>query len=165
MSGALAAFPAAPLDRTARLVTRGVWLLAVALGVAGVSLLIGGSVPVGPVLLAAGVLDAALIWHLGRLRPVEYVLEDGGLSVLREHASPKRFTGAATGARPGRLGMRVAGDGGGYGYLGRYRADGRTVHAFVTDRTRVVLLDIGATPLAISPADPETFLAEVARAA
>jgi hypothetical protein len=61
--------------------------------------------------------------------------------------------------------MRVLGDGGSYGYLGRYRADGRTVRAFVTDRRKVVLLDVGAASLALSPRDPDRFVAEVGRGA
>jgi hypothetical protein len=165
VSGRLAAFPAAPLDGTARVVTRGLWALAIVLALVGAGLLVAGVAVTGAVLVGCGALEAALVWYLGRLRPVEYQLEDGGLAIRRRKVSTKRYAGILRNPRRGRLGMRIAGDGGGYGYLGRYRADGRTVHAFVTNRDDVVLLDVGDTALAISPGDPDAFLAEVARAA
>ncbi len=165
MSAALAVFPAASLDGTARVVTRGLWVLSAVLALAGAGLLGAGVAVTGAVLVACGVLEAALVWYLGRLRPVEYLLEDGGLAIRRRKVATKHYSGALRNARRGRLGMRVAGDGGGYGYLGRYRAEGRTVHAFVTNRDVVVLLDVGDTTLAVSPGDPDAFLAEVARAA
>ena len=161
----LATFPVAPLDRAARLVTGGVWLGALALAVSGAMFLAAGGPTPGGVLLLLGAFVAATMWYLGRIRPVEYVLEDAGFVVLRRRARPKRFTGSSHEARRGRLGLRVAGDGGGYGYLGRFRADGRTVHAYVTDRDRVVLLDVGGASLAVSPVDPDAFLAEVTRGA
>jgi hypothetical protein len=61
--------------------------------------------------------------------------------------------------------MRIVGDGGAYGYLGRFRAEGRTVHAFVTDRSKVALLDVGGASLAISPSDRDAFVAEVGHGA
>jgi hypothetical protein len=39
------------------------------------------------------------------------------------------------------------------------------VRAFVTDRSRVALLDVGGTALAVSPSDRDAFLAEVGRGA
>jgi hypothetical protein len=165
VSAALATFAAAPLDGTARIVTRGLWALAIVLVVVGAGLVATGNPVTGVVLVACGALEAALVWYLGRLRPVEYLLEESGLAIRRRKVSTKRYDGIARNARRGRLGMRVAGDGGGYGYLGRFRAEGRTVHAFVTNRNEVVLLDVGDTALAISPGDPEAFLAEVTRAA
>ena len=59
----------------------------------------------------------------------------------------------------------MAGDGGGYGYLGRFRAEGRTVSTFVTDRSKVVLLDVGGSALAVSPEDPDGFVEEASRGA
>jgi Bacterial PH domain len=147
------------------MVTRGVWLLAVAVGVPGVVLAASGTTGAGALLVAAAVAVALMMWSLSRLRPVEYLLEDGGFAVRRRNAPTKHFAGTTTKARRGHLGLRVAGDGGGYGYLGRYRAEGRTVRAFVTNREDVVLLDVGGVPLAISPHDPDVFLAEVERAA
>jgi hypothetical protein len=161
----LASFAVAPLDRVARLVTGGVWLGALALAVGGAVLLAAGGSAPGAVLILLGAFMAATMWYLARIRPVEYVLEDAGFVVLRHRAGPKRFTGSSHEARRGRLGLRVAGDGGGYGYLGRFRADGRTVHAFVTDRDRVVVVDVGDASLAVSPVDPDAFLAEVSRGA
>jgi len=165
VSVALASFAAAPLDGTARVITRGLWALGIVLALVGVGLLVAGDAVTGALLVVAAVLEAGLVWYLGRIRPVEYLLEDGGLAVRRRHVSTKHYSGALRNARRGRLGIRVAGDGGGYGYLGRFRADGRTVHAFVTNRDEVVLLEVGGTALAISPDDPDAFLAEVARAA
>lgn len=165
MSTTLAVFPAASLDGTARVVTRGLWGLAIGLALAGAGLLVAGVAVTGAILVGCGLLEAALVWYLGRLRPVEYLLEDSGLAVRRRKVSTKHYSGVLRNARRGRIGMRVAGDGGGYGYLGRYRAEGRTVHAFVTNRDEVVLLDVGDAGLAISPGDPDAFLAEVARAA
>ena len=165
MKTELATFSAAPLDRTARVVTRGVWLLALALALIGLGLVATGGTRTGGFLLLAAALDAGLIWYLGRLQPVAYVVEDRGFSVRRRGTSAKHFSGSSSAARRGRLGLRVVGDGGGYGYLGRYRAEGRTVHAFVTNRDRVVLLDVGESAVAVSPTDPEAFIAEVERAA
>jgi hypothetical protein len=163
VSTAIATFPAAPLDRTARIVTRGMWVLTVVFVLIAGGLLFAGVALTGVLLLLTAVILAALMWHLGRLRPTEYVVEDAGLAVHRRGVSPKRFDGVSRNGRHGRLGARVAGDGGGYGYLGRFRAEGRTVHAFVTDRARVVLLDVGDVGLAVSPDDPDAFLAEVER--
>jgi hypothetical protein len=165
LSATLVAFPAAPLDGTARIVTRALWGLALVLALAGAWLLATGEVVTGAVLVGSGALEAALVWYLGRLRPVEYLLDDGGLAIRRRKVPTKRYDGIPRNARRGRLGIRVAGDGGGYGYLGRYRAEGKTVHAFVTNRDDVVLLDVGEAALAISPGDPDAFLAEVAGAA
>jgi hypothetical protein len=81
--------------------------------------------------------------------------------VYRRKAAPKRFEGPISLARRGRLGLRIAGDGGAYGYLGRFRADGKTVSAFVTSAADVVLLRVGESELALSPADPSSFVAEV----
>jgi hypothetical protein len=71
------------------------------------------------------------------------------------------WLGAVGNIRRGRLGLRVAGSGGLYGYLGRFRAEGRSVRAFVTDRDRVVLLGVGETHVAVSPDDPERFVTEL----
>ena len=156
-------YPAAALDRAARIVTAFVWILAVGLAVAGAFALGAGATPTGAILLAVGVSLAVLHVYLRRLEPRSYVVEDGTLSVLRRSASPRRFVGTFANVHRGALGMRVAGDGGGYGYLGRFRAEGRTVSAYVTDRAQVVLLDVGGSALAVSPADPESFIEKVGR--
>lgn len=148
----------------ARVVTRFTWALAglfLALG----AWLAADASAAGWVLLAVGVLLAAMMAYLWRLQPLEYVVEDDAFAVRRRSAAPRRFAGSPEGVREGALGMRVAGDGGAYGYLGRFRVDGRTVRAFVTDRSKVALLDVGGTPVAISPSNREAFLAEVGRGA
>jgi hypothetical protein len=162
MDAVTAIFPAAPLDGLARAVTALVWVLAAVFVAAGASMSAAGSGWPGILLAAVGVLLAVMSIVLRRLQPVSYALETGAVSIRRRSAPARRFEGSLTGVHPGRLGWRVFGDGGGYGYLGRYRAEGRTVQAFVTDRTRVVLLDVGAAGLAVSPADPHAFVAEVA---
>jgi PH (Pleckstrin Homology) domain-containing protein len=158
VSVALASFAAAPLDRTAQLLTRVIWALA------GVFVVIAAAVatnePVtGGVLLLAALLDAGLAWWLRSREPVAYVLEDDSFVVERRSARPERIRGVAAGARRAQLGLRVAGDGGAYGYLGKFRAGGETVTAFVTSRKDVVLVGVGDRTLALSPADPDAFIA------
>lgn len=153
-------YRAAPLDRMARVVTRSTWALAglfLALG----AWLAADASAAGWVLLAVGVLLAAMMAYLWRLQPLGYVVEDGAFAVHRRSAAPTRFAGIPAHVRQGALGMRVAGDGGAYGYLGRFRVDGRTMRAFVTDRSKVAVLDVGETSLAISPSDRDAFVAEV----
>lgn len=159
MGVALASFPAAPLDRTARTITRFVWGLAASFGVLGLVLLAVTEAFVGVVFLLVTVLDGAMAWWLRAREPVAYLLEDDGLVVERRYAAPRRFVGALAELRRGKLGLRVAGDGGAYGYLGKFRSDGRTVSAFVTSQRDVVLLAVGADRIAISPADPDGFIA------
>jgi len=100
-----------------------------------------------------------------RREPQSYDVGADVLQVRRRSASPSSFTGTIAHVRRGRLGLRVAGDGGAYGYLGRFRADGRSVRTFVTDRQSVVLLDVGGAALALSPRDPDRFVTEVGRGA
>jgi hypothetical protein len=156
-------YPAAALDLAARIVTALVWVLAAGLAIAGAFALASSATPVGAILLVVGVSLAVLHLYLRRLEPRTYVVEDGTLSVLRRSAAPRRFVGTFANVHRGVLGWRVAGDGGGYGYLGRFRAEGRTVSAYVTDRAQVVLLDVGGSALAVSPADPEGFVEKVGR--
>ena len=157
-------YHAAPLDRLARIVTGLTWAGGGSFLALGAWLAAGDNAG-GWILLAVGALFVAMMGFLWRLQPLEYVVEDGAFAVRRRSAAPRRFTGDLTRVRQGALGMRVAGVGGAYGYLGRIRAEGRTVHAFVTDRTKVALLDVGGTPLAVSPSDRDRFLAEVDRGA
>jgi hypothetical protein len=142
-----------------------VWLLAVAFLVAGVFIAAVGSAWSGVPTLAVGALLLAMMAWMRRIEPRSYDVGDGALEVRRRFASPSSFSGPIEHVRRGSLGLRVFGDGGGYGYLGRYRADGRTVRAFVTDRRNVVLLEVGSAPLAVSPRDPDRFIAEVGRGA
>ena len=165
MPGYSTTFEAAPLDRTARVVTRSVWLLAVGLVVAGAAVAALGSPWPGLVTVVVGLLSLVTVAWMRRVEPLAYDVGESEVQVRRRSAAPSGFTGPIAHIRRGALGFRVWGDGGGYGYLGRYRADGRTVRAFVTDRRNVVLLEVGDTPLALSPRDPDGFVSEVGRGA
>jgi hypothetical protein len=139
------------------------WIAAAASFVAGAGVAALGSGWSGLVLVALGAFLVVLLAWTRRIEPLSYDVGDGVLQVRRRSASPSSFRGTIAHVRRGRLGVRVAGDGGAYGYLGRFRADGRTVRTFVTDRRSVVLLDVGDARLALSPSDPERFVAEVGR--
>jgi hypothetical protein len=158
-------FRAASLDLTARIVTALIWLFAAGLAVGGLLAVGNGATPAGVILLVVGGSLAVLHAWLRRREPRSYLVEDGELSVQRRSAAPVRFRGGFAKVHRGALGWRVAGDGGGYGYLGRYRAEGRTVSAFVTDRAQVVLLEVGADAIAVSPTDPDEFVERISRGA
>ena len=165
MEASPSTFPAATLDLTARIVTILIWVLSAGLAIGGLVAIANGAAPVGAILVVVGgSLAAAHAW-LRRREPRSYVVENGELSIRRRSASPVQFRGGFAKVHRGALGWRVAGDGGGYGYLGRYRAEGRTVSAFVTDRAQVVLLEVGADAIAVSPADPDEFVERVGRGA
>ena len=156
-------YEAAPLDRTARVTTRAVWLAAAACLVFGVAIAALDTVGSGLVLVSLGVLLVAMQVWMRRIEPRSYDVGDGLLQVRRRSASPSTFDGTIAHVRRGSLGWRVFGDGGAYGYLGRFRAEGRTVSAYVTDRAKVVLLDVGGMALALSPDDPDEFVEVVGR--
>ena len=156
-------FEAAPLDRTARITTRTMWLAAAASVIAGAAVAAIGSGWSGLLLVLLGFVLVVLLAWMRRIEPRSYDVGDGVLQVRRRSASPSSFSGTIARVRRGRVGLRVAGDGGAYGYLGRFRADGRTVRTFVTDRQNVVLLEVGSASLALSPREPDRFVAEVGR--
>ena len=156
-------FEAAPLDRTARITTRTMWIAAAGSVVAGALVATLDSGWSGLLLVVLGAFLVVLLSWTRRIETRSYDVGDGVLEVRRRSASASSFSGTIAHVRRGRLGLRVAGDGGAYGYLGRFRADGRTVRTFVTDRQSVVLLDIGSASLALSPRDPDRFVAEVGR--
>jgi hypothetical protein len=158
MSAPIATFAAATPDRAVRVITRFAWATAGLLAVVGVVLAASRSM-VGPVLLVVALLEGGLAWWLRRVEPVSYVVRTDGLTIERRNSDARVFEGAVRDARRGRLGLRVAGDGGLYGYLGKYRADGKTVDAFVTSRSDVVLARVGDREVALSPADPDAFVA------
>jgi hypothetical protein len=165
VNGSPTTFDAADLDLAARIVTALVWVVAAGLAAGGAIAFGSGARPAGVVLILVGVSLAALHAWLRRMEPRSYVVEDDELSILRRSASPRRFLGSLENPHRGALGWRVAGDGGGYGYLGRFRAEGCTVSAYVTDRARVVLLEVGDTALAVSPDDPDDFVERVGHGA
>jgi hypothetical protein len=154
---------AAPLDRGARIVTATVWVLALVFALLGIGVAAFDSVVVGIMLLVGAVGVVALAVAFRPRQPVAYVTDETGVEVVRAGSRPRRFDGPIRSARRGRLGLRIAGDGGAYGYLGRYRADGSTVQAFVTSRDDVVLLEVGEGRLALSPSDPDGFIEDVSR--
>ena len=156
-------FEAAPLDRAARITTRTMWLAAAASFIAGAAVAAIGSGWSGLLLVVLGLFLVALLVWTRRIEPLSYDVGDGVLQVRRRSGSPSSFSGTIAHVRRGRVGLRVAGDGGAYGYLGRFRAEGRTVRTFVTDRQNVVLLEVGSARLALSPREPERFVAEVGR--
>ena len=156
-------FEAAPLDRTARVTTRAMWIAAAGSLIAGAAVAALGSGWSGLLLIALGAFLVVLLAWTRRIEPRSYDVGDGVLQVRRRAASASGFSGPIAHVRRGRLGLRIAGDGGAYGYLGRFRAEGRTVRTFVTDRQSVVLLDVGGASLALSPRDPDRFVAEVGR--
>ena len=137
------------------------WLAAAASVIAGAAVAATGSGWSALVLVVFGLFLVALLAWMRRIEPRSYDVGDGVLQVRRRSASPSSFSGAIAHVRRGRVGLRVAGDGGAYGYLGRFRADGRTVRTFVTDRQNVVLLEVGSASLAVSPLEPDRFVAEV----
>jgi hypothetical protein len=110
----------------------------------------------------AGAAVAAFLLVIRPRRPVAYVVAEERLEIERAGIRSRTFVGRIGEARRGRLGLRIVGDGGGYGYLGRFRAEGHVVEAFVTSRRDVVLLRAGGRRLALSPADPDAFVAALA---
>jgi hypothetical protein len=155
----IATFPAAPLDRTSGWITSGLWCLSIALALGGAGAL-AFSVPIAGIpLVAAGVVDGAILLWARPRQAVAYELDENALIVRRRKAEPKQFAGPIASPRRGRLGIRIAGNGGVYGYSGKFRAEKKTVSAFVTSTADVVLVRVGESELAISPADPDAFIA------
>ena len=155
---------AAPLDRTARLLTAFTWGLAGALVALGVLLLAIADLAAGILVLAVSLLLGVLCVVYRRLQPVSYEVDGAGLTVRRRLATPRRFEGNTTLMPGATLGLRVMGSGGLYGYLGRFRLRGAatgSANAFVTDRSRVVVMDVGGGRVALSPLDGEALSDEV----
>jgi hypothetical protein len=148
-----------------RLVTSGVWLLAPALAAWGIADVHSGRSIAGVVLVVAGVGVAIMCVVCRRLQPVAYELDGTGLTVERRKSQQRRFVGALSSIPGARLGLRVAGSGGLYGYLGRFRlVGGGRASAFVTDRSATAIVRVGDAVLAVSPADRDAFLSEVEEA-
>lgn len=154
---------AAPLDRATRVVTA-VASAVLVIGGVGPALFPGPDMPVGvrvafPALLV-GCLAAA--WAFA---PAGYELHPGALVVRRRGVGAKRYAvsgepePAPCDAR-GMRGIRLMGSGGLFGWHGLFwsRALGR-YHAHVTDRSRMLLVASTTSPVLVSPADRDTFLA------
>jgi hypothetical protein len=151
-----AAFPAAPLDPGARLLT-GVGALAAVGGAAGLAL-----AEAGPLALAGSpTLVVALLALPLALSPAGYAVGGGDFAVLRRGARPLLFplaglAAAAPAAMPPSL--RLLGSGGMFGWYGRFRAgEWGAYRAYATDRRRGVLLQWPDGRLFVSPEDPEAL--------
>ena len=142
--------------------TAGVWLLAVALLAAGGVVAGGGKPWTGVGLAALGAGDIVLCAVYRRLQPLAYDLDGSGLAIERRGRPARRYAGAGAAMPSARLGMRVAGSGGLYGYLGRFRlVGGGRVAAYVTSRAATVIVRVGDAVVAVSPLDRDRFLRDV----
>jgi PH (Pleckstrin Homology) domain-containing protein len=150
-----AAFPAAPLEPRARLLTGLAGLLAVAAAVvlALVSdrglLLVLGAPSLFLVILAVPL----------ALSPAGYAVGGRELVVLRRGVRPLVFPlGSLAAARPTAMprSVRLPGSGGLFGWWGSFaNRDWGRFKAYATDRRRGVLLEWPGFKLFISPEDPE----------
>lgn len=153
-------FDAAPLDSTARVVSA---VLVVMLVVIGVVLWTVAGPAVGPLVAMLYVVILAFSWAMA---PRSYEVQHGDLVVNRNAWRPFRspLRGLAEMSEPGRMGLRIAGSGGGFGYYGRFRrGDIGTYRAYLTSRDHATVVpvttDVGI--VTVSPADPQSFVARV----
>jgi hypothetical protein len=154
-----AVFPAAPLERNARVVTAVTGLLAVGLPLA---LLLAQPRGRGLlVLVASPALLVALVAVPLVLSPSGYAVGSGDLAVLRRGTRPLLFPlGSLLAARPTTMprSLRVLGSGGMFGWWGRFaNRDWGRFKAYATDRRRGVLLEWPGFKLFVSPEDPDAF--------
>jgi Bacterial PH domain len=154
-----AVFPAAPLERNARVVTAVTGLLAVGLPLA---LLLAQPRGRGLlVLVASPALLVALVAVPLVLSPSGYAVGSGDLAVLRRGTRPLLFPlGSLLAARPTAMprSLRVLGSGGMFGWWGRFaNRDWGRFKAYATDRRRGVLLEWPGFKLFVSPEDPDAF--------
>jgi hypothetical protein len=152
-----AAFPAAPLERNARVVTALTGLVAVLAPLALLLTQPGGLL----VLVASPALLVALVAVPLVLSPAGYAVGAGDLAVLRRGTRPLLFPlgsllAARTTAMPHSL--RMMGSGGMFGWWGRFtNRDWGRFKAYATDRRRGVLLEWPGLKLFVSPEDPEAL--------
>ena len=154
-----AVFPAAPLERNARVVTAVTGLLAVGLPLA---LLLAQPRGRGLlVLVASPALLVALVALPLVLSPSGYAVGSGDLAVLRRGTRPLLFPlGSLLAARPTAMprSLRVLGSGGMFGWWGRFaNRDWGRFKAYATDRRRGVLLEWPGFKLFVSPEDPDAL--------
>jgi len=143
-------------------VTAGIWLLAPVLLVSGTLAARGGERAGAAIFVAAGVGALALAAAYRRLQPVAYGLDGSSLEIERRGAAARRYQGVVEPLPGARLGIRIAGSGGLYGYLGRFRlVGGGHAHAFLTRRAATSIVSVGDEVVAVSPSDPDAFLSEV----
>jgi hypothetical protein len=152
-----APFPAAPLERNARVVTALAALVAI---LAPMALLLAQ--PRGLlVLVASPTLLVAVVALPLVLSPAGYAVGSGDLAVLRRGTRPLLFPlGSLLAARPTAMprSLRMLGSGGMFGWWGRFaNRDWGRFKAYATDRRRGVLLEWPGFKLFVSPEDPEAF--------
>jgi hypothetical protein len=152
-----AAFPAAPLERNAPVVTALAALVAV---LAPMALLLAQ--PRGLlVLVASPTLLVAVVALPLVLSPAGYAVGSGDLAVLRRGTRPLLFPlGSLLAARPTAMprSLRMFGSGGMFGWWGRFaNRDWGRFKAYATDRRRGLLLEWPGFKLFVSPEDPEAF--------
>jgi Bacterial PH domain len=152
-----AVFPAAPLERSARVLTALTALIAVL-----VPFVLVLAQPRGVlVLVASPSLLVALVALPLALSPSGYAVGAGDLAVLRRGARPLLFPlGSLLTARPTAMprSLRLLGSGGMVGWWGRFaNRDWGRFRAYATDRRRGVLLEWPGFKLFVSPEDPEAF--------
>jgi Bacterial PH domain len=150
-------FAAAPLDRSTKLTSA-----AVVASVVGITLTIpvAEAGPVGTV-VGIGLPIAVLVLGYG-LSPRGYRLQPGRLQILRRWFGSRTFRidkVSATSALFGLGGIRLAGSGGAFGWYGLFwrKGSGR-YHAYVTDRSQLVVCDGPDGVIVLSPAEPRAFL-------
>jgi Bacterial PH domain len=150
-----AAFPAAPLEQRARVLTALTGVVAVLAPLALLLAQPGGLV----VLVASPTLLVALVAVPLALSPAGYAVGSGNLAVLRRGAGPLLFPlGSLLAARPTAMprSRRGLGSGGTFGWWGRYaNRDWGRFKAYATDRRHGVLLEWPGFKLFVSPEDPE----------
>lgn len=145
-----------------------VLLLGMAVGFSG--LLVSGGRPgwqrlifAGVAVLCIGVLVGSWAWH-----PRAYALTDDAVLVLRPVSNLVVPFGTIRGARldptPFAGAIRVAGNGGLFGFWGRFRSRrmGGAFTAWATRRDRGVVLDTAVRPIVLTPDDPDRLVAGLA---
>ena len=144
MSFAIATFPAAPRDREIGIVPRVVSLAALTMAVVGLVLL--AIVPFyGVAFLGLAVADGLVASFLLAIEPVAYVILTDGLTVERRRWRTREFAGSISNARRDETDSAAA------------------VDAFVTSAGNVVRLRVGDAEIAVSPADPDSFVVAAGR--
>jgi hypothetical protein len=154
-----AVFPAAPLERSARVLTALAALIAVLVPLA---LLLAQHRGRGLlVLVASPTLLVALVALPLVLSPAGYAVGAGDLAVLRRGTRPLLFSlGSLLAARPTAMprSLRLLGSGGMFGWWGRFaNRDWGRFKAYATDRRRGVLLEWPGLKLFVSPEDPDAL--------
>jgi hypothetical protein len=134
------------------------WIAAAVLWVMSGGALLNDQQGIGLILVGSALLLAWLCFYYRRRQPLGYRIAPDALVVV-ERGGERRIDGAVANPRDVGLGLRIYGSGGLYGYLGRFRLAEHqgTARAFVSDRRRVTVVDVGTAAVAVSPADRAAF--------